>query len=156
MKTRKGLFILMLAAFVLSSAILAAATVAPNVSGTWKMNTEKSKFEKGGPKGITIKFDQQGSTLKESLTLVNEGGERTVDFTYTLDGKESVQQLEGNPIKTTARWEGESLLLEFKNDDGFSFLRKVTMSGDGKSITMDVKQSTPNGTTTDMVILDKQ
>lgn len=156
MKSRKVAFFLTLALSILSSGLLVAAHSKTNVSGTWKMNAEKSKFEKSGPKAITIKFDQQESTLKESLTLTNDRGEQTLNFTYTLDGKESVQELEGMPIKASAKWEGEALLLEFKNDDGFSFQRKVTVSGDGKTMTMDVKQASPNGTANDTVVLEKQ
>jgi hypothetical protein len=62
----------------------------------------------------------------------------------------------GQPIKTTARWEGESLVIEFKNDQGFNFVRKFTMAGDGKTMTIDVKQTSPNGAATDTVLLEKQ
>ena len=156
MKSRKILFLMTLALSVLLSAHLAGAQSKPNVSGSWKMNAEKSKFERGGPKNISIKFDQQGSTLRESLTLTNDRGEQTLDFTYTLDGKESTQQLEGREIKTTAKWEGESLIIEFKNNEGFNFVRKITVSGDGKVMTIDVKQSNSGGSANDTVILEKQ
>jgi hypothetical protein len=128
----------------------------PNVSGTWKMNAAKSKFERGGPKAITIKLDHQDSTLREVVTITNDQGEQTLNFTYTLDGKESSQQLEGQQIKATAKWEGEFLIIEFKDDRGFNFLRKITVSGDGKTMTIDVKQSDPNGASNDTVILEKQ
>jgi hypothetical protein len=154
MKSRITIFFLMLALPIFSLAVVAQSKT--NVSGTWKMNAEKSKFEKGGPKAITIKFDQQESTLKESITIANDRGEETHNLTYTLDGKETAQQLEGMSIKASAKWEGEALLLEFKNDDGFSFRRKITVSADGKTMTMDVKQASPDGTTSDTVILEKQ
>ena len=156
MKSRNATVLMMLALSILSSVLAVAAQGKTNVSGTWKMNAEKSKFEKGGPKAITIKFDQKESTLDESITIANDSGEQTLNFIYTLDGKESAQQLEGQPIKASAKWEGEALLLEFKNDDGFSFRRKITVSADGKTITMDVKQASPNGTANDTVILEKQ
>jgi hypothetical protein len=156
MNPRKAAFFLMFMLSFFSLALLVQAQSKPNVSGTWKMNAEKSKFERGAPKAISIKFDQQGSTLNESLTLTNDQGERTVNFTYTLEGKESLQQLEGRQIKTTAKWEGESLVIEFKNDEGFNFLRKIIVSGDGKTMTIDVKQKSPNGAANDIVVLEKQ
>jgi hypothetical protein len=156
MKHREAPFLLIQILFLLSAALIAGAQSSTNVSGTWKMNAEKSKFERGGPSAITIKFDQQEKTLNETLTLTNERGEQTHNFTYTLDGKESAQQLEGMNIKTTARWEGESLHLEFKNNEGFSFLRKISLSADKKSMTMDVKQTNPGGSVNDVVILDRQ
>ena len=156
MKYRKGPFTLLLVLSLLSLVLGVAAQSKTNVSGAWKMNVEKSKFERGGPKNISIKFDQQGSTLRESLTLTDDRGERTLDFIYTLDGKESTQQLEGRDIKTTARWEADALVIEFKNAEGFNFLRKITVSGDGKTMTIDVKQASPNGSANDTVVLEKQ
>ena len=156
MNPRKAASFLMFILSFLSLAFLVQAQSKPNVSGIWKMNAGKSKFERGGPKAITIKFDQQGSTLNETLTLTNDQGERAVNFTYTLEGKESLQQLEGRQIKTTAKWEGESLVIEFKNDEGFNFLRKISVSGDGKTMTIDVKQTSPNGAANDIVVLEKQ
>jgi hypothetical protein len=156
MKHRKAPFLLMFVLSILSPALIVEAQSGANVSGTWKMNATKSKFERGGPSAITIKFDQQETTLRETLTLTNERGEQTHNFTYTLDGKESAQQLEGMEIKATARWEGESLHLEFKNNEGFSFLRKISLSADKRTMTMGVKQTSPSGTVNDMVVLDRQ
>jgi hypothetical protein len=156
MKSKKVVVLLILALLVFAAAPLAEAQSKPNVSGTWKMNAAKSKFEKGGPQNIIIKFDQQGTTLSEALTLTNEGSDRTITFTYTLDGKESAQQLEGQEIKTTAKWEGEALIIEFKNGEGFNFLRKFAVAADGKSMTINVMQTNPNGSVNDIVVLDKQ
>ena len=137
-------------------AFVAQAQSKPGISGTWKMNAEKSKFERGGPKAIMMKLDQQESTLRESLTITNDQGDKTVNLTYTLDGKESSQQIEDRQMKATAKWEGESLVIELKSDEGFTFRRKLTVSGDGKMITMTVQQSNSGGTATDTVILEKQ
>jgi hypothetical protein len=156
MKRQIAIYSLMLMLSFLSSTFLVAAQSKPNLSGTWKMNAEKSKFERGGPKAISIKFDQQESTLRESLTLTNERGEQTHSFTYSLDGKESPQQLEGREIKATAKWEGATLVIEFKNDDGFNFSRKISVSGDGKIMTIDVKQTNAGGSANDTVILERQ
>ena len=156
MKSRKAMFFPVLVLSLLSSGLFAQAQSRPNLSGTWKMNADKSKFAPGGPKAIIIKSDHQGSTLRESFTLTDDQGERTVNFTYTLDGKESLQQLEGEHIKATAKWEGESLIIEFKNDGGFNFLRKITVLGDGKTMRIDVKKSNPDGVANDTVVLEKQ
>ena len=156
MKLRNLSCLLILALCLSSASLFVVAQSKPNVSGTWKMNAEKSKFERGGPKGITIKFEQQESTLKEALILMNEQGDQTLNFTYTLDGKESAQEIQGQPVKASAKWDGTTLVLEFKSEEGFSFLRKITVSTDGKTITMAVTQTSPNGTVNDTVVLDKQ
>ena len=156
MYNRKVLALLTLVFTVVSSAYLVAAQNKTNVSGSWILNPAKSKFEKGGPKNIIIKFDQKGTTLNESLTIANEQGEQTFNFNYSLDGKEAAQDLQGQGIKTVAKWEGEALIIEFKNDQGFNFLRKIVLSNDGKSLTIAVKQSNQNGLVNDTVVMDKQ
>ena len=140
---------------VLSIGMLAEAQNKPNVTGTWKMNAEKTKFERSGPKDITIKFDLKGSSLNEIFTITDDR-ERTLNFTYDLDGKESQQQLEDRPIMASAKWEGDSLVIEFKSDEGFNLLRKITVSADGKTITMAVKITNPNGSSNDTVVLEKR
>jgi len=155
MRGHKTTFILALALTTLSWS--AAAQQRPNVSGTWKMNPEKSSFERGGPKALTVKFEQQGGTLTEALTINPEQGEeRTINLTYTLDGKESVQKVNGQDMKAMAKWEADYLLIEFKNDEGFSFTRRITLSADKKTMTMGVTQVNPGGTANDTVVLEKQ
>jgi hypothetical protein len=156
MKPQKVGYLFMLALLVFLAAQLSQAQNKPNVSGTWKMNAEKSKFERSGPKNIVIKFDQQATTLSEVLTLTNDQGDRTINFTYSMDGKELTQQLEGQEIQTSAKWEGEALVVEFKNSEGYSFQRKITVAADGKTMTIAVKQSNPNGSVNDLVVLEKQ
>jgi len=155
-KRQKLTFVPVLVLAVFSLDLFIQAQSKPNMSGTWKMNAAKSKFEQSAPKAITIKLDHQGSAMQEAFTLTNDQGELTVNFTYTLDGKESLQQLEGQTIKSTAKWEGESLVIEFKDDQAFNFRRKLTLSADGKTMTMDVKKSDPGGTANDFVVFEKQ
>ena len=157
MKHRVSTFIISAIAVCLLAAFATAQTKQSNLSGTWKMNAEKSKFERGGPSGITIKFDHKDNSLAETLTLVNDGNERGVDVKYTTDGKETSQDLMGQPAQTSVKWDNDGWLIEWKAEGGRNFVRKVTLSADGKTMTMVVKQSTPDGgTATDTVVLEKQ
>ena len=140
--------------------LLAALAVAqakqPNLSGTWKMNAEKSKFEQGGPSEIIITFDHKDVSLSESLKLTTPNGDRTVETKYVTDGKEATQEVMGAATKTFAKWEGDALIIDWKVE-GANFNRKLTLSADGKTITMIVKQSSPDGqSATDTVVLEKQ
>jgi len=155
MTIRTGAWIISLAFAIGLCASFAEAQSKASVSGTWKMNPQKSKFEKGGPDAITIKFDQDGTKLTEILTLSGQQGERSLNLNYTTDGKESVNQVMEEDAKCTAKWDGASLVLEWKVRD-LSFARKLTLSEDGKSMTMAVRQSGPQGETNDTVVLEKQ
>src|SRR4030095_2779554 len=85
-------------------ALAAAAQAKPDFSGTWKMNPAKSKFERGGPDSITIKFEQKGSDVSEVLTLGGGNGERSVEAKYTADGKEIDVAMGDQTVKGSIKW----------------------------------------------------
>ena len=87
--------------------------------------------------------------------MTTPNGERSFQAKYTTDGKETEQEVIGRTAKTSAKWEGDALLIEFKTEGGF-FKRKITLSADGKTITKVVTQSGDNGQTEDTVVFEKQ
>ena len=144
------------AAWVLICGAMASAQSRPDINGTWKMNPAKSHFAGSGPTSITIKFVQKDSSLLETLTLGGDDGEHALDLKYTTDGKEGVNQIGGDSAKTVAGWEGNALVIEWKGEDR-SFRRKITLSGDGKTMTMAVHHADPGSDPTDdTVVLEKQ
>lgn len=157
MKSRISTILFTALTLCLLTAFASAQTKQPNLTGTWKMNAEKSKFEQGGPSGITIKFDHKDSSLSETLTLTSDGNDRSVDLKYTTDGKETPQDVMGRNAQTSAKWEGDALMITWKADGDGGFNRKITVSADGKTMTMVVKQASGDGSTsTDTVVLEKQ
>src|SRR5215470_716668 len=100
--------------FCLCTFIVAAQTK-PNLTGTWKMNSSKSKFVNNGPSMITIKFDQKDSSFTELLTITEDNGEHKADLKYTAGGEEITTQIEDQSFQITAKWEGETLDIEMKS-----------------------------------------
>src|SRR5262245_20415795 len=98
---------LMIAAIICLCASIATAQTKPNVTGTWKMNPSKSKFEGGGPSGITAKIDQKDDSYIETITVTGDGGDQSVEGKYATDGKEIDVQLGPNGAKGSAKWEGD-------------------------------------------------
>jgi hypothetical protein len=145
----------MIAAIVCLCASIAAAQTKPDFSGTWKMNREKSKFERGGPESLLIKIDHKEPAFVEDWTMTTPNGERAFQAKYTTDGKETEQEVMGRTAKTSAKWEGDALVIEFKTESGF-FKRKITISADGKTITKVVTQSSDGGQTEDIAVFEKQ
>jgi len=140
--------------FCLCTFIVAAQTK-PNLTGTWKMNSSKSKFVNNGPSGITIKFDQKDSSFTESLTITEDNGEHKADLKYTADGKETTNQIDDHPVQTTAKWEGETLVIEIKSEQNL-IVRKITISSDGKTMTMAVHRTKGENVFDETVVLEKQ
>jgi hypothetical protein len=146
----------MITTIVCLCASMAAAQTKPDFSGSWKMNREKSKFARGGPEGILIKIDHKEPAFVEDWKMTTQDGERSFQAKYTTDGKESEQEVMGRTAKTSAKWEGDALVIEFKTGEGF-FKRKITMSADGKTITKAVTHSPDGGDPMeDTVVFEKQ
>ena len=145
----------MITTIVCLCALIAAAQTKPDFTGSWKMNREKSKFERGGPEALLIKIDHKEPDFVEDWKMTTPNGERSFQAKYTTDGKETEQEVIGRTAKTSAKWEGDALVIEFKSEGGF-FKRKITLSADGKTITKVVTQSGDNGQTEDTVVLEKQ
>ena len=113
---------LMIAAIVCLYASIAGAQTKPDFSGTWKMNREKSKFERGGPDAILIKIDHKEPAFAENWTVSTPDGERSLQAKYTTDGKETEQEVMGRVSKTSAKWEGDALVIESSDSPYVNFL----------------------------------
>ena len=155
MKSRTSLTLL-IAAIVCLYASMAGAQTKPNFSGAWKMNREKSKFARVGPDAILIKIDHKEPALTEHWSITTPDGERSFQAKYTTDGKETEQEVMGRTAKTSAKWESDALVIEFKSGEG-SFKRKITLSADGKTMTKVVTHSEGGGEQVeDTVVFEKQ
>jgi hypothetical protein len=122
------------------------------------LNKEKSKFAgDGGPDAILIKIDHKEPALTEDWLLSVQNGERSFQAKYTTDGKETEQEVMGRTAKTSAKWEGDALVIEFKTADNGFFKRKITLSADGKTMTKIVTQSKGEGNQTEeTAVFEKQ
>jgi len=119
---------------------LATAETKPNLNGVWKMDPAKSDFG-GGPvsESRIDRLTIDGANVKDTITQkLRNTGESTYDMIYTLDGKESSNHVRGNLVKSTARWEGDELVI----DSRVYALRQAqiedrwALSPDGKTITL--------------------
>ena len=131
----------LLTAFLLAPlcALTAIAQTKPNFTGTWNLNQQKSKSSDS----ITIEFNQKDNNLTEAFNA-GQGGE--LEAKYTIDGKESEVSTGDATIKATAKWDGDALVIDFRGpEEGRYFVRKLTLSADGKTMTINLKHSMPNG-----------
>ncbi|MBI3682056.1 MAG: hypothetical protein HY235_16860 [Acidobacteria bacterium] len=157
--TRKT-FVLCLAA-VLAIVLTAAPVEAkPNFSGTWKLLADKSDF---GPMPPPDKYEQKvehsDPDMKVTTTQVGQQGEFTSDVSYNTEGKETTNQLRGNAMKSVARWDGDTLVVDSKLDfqgNEITISDKWSLAEEGKSIIIQRKLNTPQGELEMKVVLAKQ
>lgn len=158
-----------LAAFVLV-AVSVAAAAKPNFAGSWTLDASKSECGQRGCGTETMTVKQDGDKLDVERKITTPQGERTTSDSYVADGKEGdfTMQMMGNSQKgkRTVKWSADASALEIKEtasfqtpDGGTANLEtssKWTISGDGKTLTIEQTRTSPRGTQTSKRIFNKQ
>jgi hypothetical protein len=122
--------------FLVASKVQAA----PNFTGEWKMNSAKSDF--GGipaPDLLIRAIKHNDPALEISTHSKGAQGESTTLLKYTTDGKECINKLPSGDAKGTAKWQGDSLVVESSREfqGGTSKQKETwTLSDGGKVLTI--------------------
>ena len=130
-------------------------------SGTWKINAAKSDFgPMPPPDSMTEKITHQDPDLKANVATTGGAmGDMTYDVSYSTDGKETTNTVAGNDFKSTAKWEGDDLVIDTKgkfNDTEFSSQDRWALSSDGKTITVTRHVSSAMGDADMKLVFEKQ
>jgi hypothetical protein len=147
--------------FLVIAALAALPALAkPNFTGDWKLNVAKSNFgQMPAPSSATYKIAHDEPMLKNSVKQSGEMGDMQFESTVTTDGKESTNEMFGNPLKSTAKWDGDALLVESKGNFGgndFTLNDKWTLSDDGKTLTVVRTIKSAMGDMDQKLVLEKQ
>jgi len=136
------------------------AQAKPNFTGEWKMDASKSDFGPfPAPYSYTRKIEHHEPTIKTVTTQSSQRGESTTETTYTTDGQECVNELPFGPVKGTAQWDGDTLVtkatMDFRGTQ-INYEEKMTLSEDGKTLTVAGHLSSDQGEADITIVLDKQ
>lgn len=139
----RGLVIVVLAL----AAGTASGIAKPNFTGAWKLAPEKSDFgAMPAPEKFESKIAHSDPDLKVATIQIGQQGETTTDWTFNTEGKETENSFLGNPAKSTATWEGDTLVLVTKmNFGGIEIVQRMTLSEEGKTLTSRTTFKTPQG-----------
>ena len=130
---------------------------APNLTGVWKANIEKSKFNGPPPTEYLVIFDQQDSKLTEKTRALGPHGEQRASFTYNTDEKPSMNSFQGLPMRTQASWSGGVLVLEAKvAGRPATISEKYALSSDGNTLTITSAMTADGKTMERTLVLEKQ
>ena len=131
-------------ALLLSVSVSGFSGEKANLSGTWALDKDKS-FSNGPDFDQTMTINHSGEKVRLDAKQKSPRGEVTINEEYTLDGKE-VEFVPPNPPtakgKRKATWlsNGRGILVEDEIVDGQATRRtsrKMTLSSDGKVLTVD-------------------
>jgi hypothetical protein len=136
---------------------MAIAAQSPNLSGKWNLNKDKSEFSRGGPDSMTAAITDDGKKIRMVQTVGGPEGERTSELNIER-GAERVNHLGDREVRTKLRQDGARLLEEstFSGPQG-TLTRKstITISTDGKTLTMDSDYESAGGGFHERIVLDK-
>jgi len=155
MKTRQSIF---LAGLLLLCATMSMAT--PNFTGESKMNATKSDFGQWPPpSNIVQKITHEEPSLKVASTWSGDQGDMSSSFSYTTDGKECTNTSPMGEMKSTLKWDGDTLVNESKADfqgNAATITSRWTLSEDGKTLTEKTHFSSSMGEGDMTIVYDKQ
>ena len=152
---------LMSTLFVIAAAAnIVMAADKPDFSGNWKMDADKSVFgPMRPPTSMTRKIDHKDPAISVDEARVAEQGDMNTTFKYSTDGKETTNSMMGNDVKSTAVWEGKTLVIKSAGNFGgadVKFTDKWSLSDDGKTLTDLLAISAPQGDFEMTFVLVKQ
>src|SRR5262245_3960127 len=85
----------------------------PNFTGEWKYVPAKSDYGRiPAPKEMTRSIKHDDPKLSLTTKQSGEKGELTTSYTYTTDGKESLNKTKFGDVTVVAKWEGDVLVVE--------------------------------------------
>ena len=146
--------------FLVAALALVQAQAKPDFSGTWKADTAKSDFgPMPPPDSMVEKIVHEDPSLKVNIAQTGGQGDMTYDMAYTTDGKECVNNFQGNEFKTTLKWDGDALVGNTKGSfDGTDFTAtdRWELSDSGKIMTVTRHISTDSGDFDMKMIFNKQ
>ena len=136
------------------------ALAAPNLSGTFKLNVSKSDFGQAPPpNSMTRTVTHAEPKLKVVTRQSSDMGDSEFEANYTTDGKECTNVMRGNPIKSTVKWDGDTLLVNSKssyNGNDITITDKWSLSADGKTLTILRHFASSMGEMDTKLVLEKQ
>ena len=140
-----------------------AGSNAPSFSGTWKMNVAKSTFgslpEEYRPTAITRVISHNGPTLLLEINQTSAQGADKSSYKLSLDGSESVNEIQGAPVKSVAKLNGAKLEVLTKRSIGdmaLEFAEKSSLDAAGQLIVDTQVGGTPLGVIATHYVFEKQ
>ena len=114
----------------------------PNLSGTWKLNLERSgPILPRGTEALTLVIDHRGSSIHTSETRTVAGKTtHSESGPARIDGRLRIEHPEpGKTVRSMKRWSDSTLIMHWEmTENGITYASDIrtSLSRDGKVLTM--------------------
>jgi hypothetical protein len=86
---------------------------APNFSGVWELNLEKSQLKGAVPRRIVVTIEHGETTIRQLVKVTSpSGAEQHNEFVFQTTGAATPIAFGGSAGQTSARWHGSTLIVE--------------------------------------------
>lgn len=166
-------------------AVLAASAASANFAGSWSLDKAKSQGLSQGmmnAESVTWTITQDDKQISIDSKVVagqpaagatpagpgaggGRGGGPMGPRTFSLDGKEAITEAQGGTNTTKATWSSDGKTLELSSvragsrdgqDFKFTTNEKLSLSGDGKALTVARHSESPRGPQDSTMVFNKQ
>jgi hypothetical protein len=150
----------LLALLTSTTPALSYAQHAPNLSGTWVLQVDKSDFGMmPAPTSRTDVIDHQDPKLTIKRTVVAGGAETVGNLVFGVDGKPYKNMMGTSELTSTLKWDGPVLVvttLTSTPQGEVTLTDRFSLSADGKTLTQDRSISVQGQELTQKLVLVKQ
>lgn len=150
------LYLTAVAAMVIAAPV-PGADKPPNLSGKWTLDKASSEFARGAPDSLTAAITDDGKSIRMVQTVGGPEGDRATEIDFDR-GAETVNHMGDMEMRTKLRQDGAKLLEDttFTGPRG-TLTRKsvITLSEDGRTLTLDAGYESPDGAFREKIVLDK-
>ncbi len=138
------------AAWLLAIAVAAqlpAEEKKTSFSGRWVMDAEHSSYGRMPlPKSYVEVIEQKDPVITITTTSEDQRGEMKSFMKLTTDDRENLNEINGNEFRSKSHWDGAKLITTVTGDKGMRMVEVRSVSGDGKTQTVESYMGEVRGT----------
>ena len=129
------------------AALLPAEEKKTTLSGRWVMDAEHSSYGRMPlPKSYVEVIDQKDPVITITTTSEDQRGESKSFMKLTTDDRENLNEINGNEFRSKSHWDGAKLITTVTGDKGMRMVEVRSVSGDGKTQTVESYMGEVRGT----------
>ena len=121
----------------------------PNLTGTWQLDASKSDLKLSKITSATWVIEETDTSIH--ITSTENGKGKKSELQCTTDGKECKSPGD----RRTSFWYNGSMLVEMETRNDHVTRYRMKLSGDGKTLTVEVAQIVPQNDKIDTLVFQK-